>query len=309
MGSVPDKRSKSQGKCPIVHYGILSAKSKTTKKEIVTSMPRTPKAPPGFYSASEAIKKLGLPRSTFYDLVEKGTIKKVIPPGRSDGYYLKAAVDDLVKARQLFTLQYANLASVFQKATEGDIQGIYEVCISLWGTRGTYPYELRLARYRKNPSIYYVLKYLDIVVGFSTAMPITKRAVEEIMEGHKAAWEAITLDDILPFAPGVAIDFLFLEIAVRDEVPKPHQFGMRLLSGTIQALEDLARQGSVVKQLFALSSTSDGIKLCQEMGFTEIPLPHDGRRKAFFLEVATSSSPYLRDYQRIIRERDQPGGG
>lgn len=266
-------------------------------------MPRTTKAPPGFYSASEAIKKLGLPRSTFYDLVEKGTIKKVIPPGRSDGYYLKAAVDDLVKARQLFTLQYANLSSVFQKATEVDIQGIYEVCVCLWGTRGTYPYELRLARYRKNPSIYYVLKYLDIIVGFSTAMPISKRAVDEIMEGNKTAWETITLDDILPFEPDVAIDYLFLEIAVRDEVPKPRQFGMRLLSGTIQALENLARQGSVVKQLFALSSTPDGIELCRELGFVEISLPPDGKRKAFFLEIATSSSPYLRDCQHIIRER------
>ncbi len=148
---------------------------------------------------------------------------------------MKAAVDDLVKARQLFTLQYATITSVFQKAAEEDIQGIYDVCVSLWGSRGTYPYELRLARWRKNPSIYYVLKYLDIVVGFSTAMPITKRAVDEIMTGEKRAWEAITLDDILPFEPGVPIEYLFLEIAVRDEVPKPRQFGMRLLSGTIQA--------------------------------------------------------------------------
>lgn len=267
------------------------------------SMPKTPKAPPGFYSASEAIKKLGLPRSTFYDLVEKGTIKKIIPPGRSDGYYLKVAIDDLAKARQLFTLQYANLTSVFQKATEEDIQGIYDVCVSLWGTRGTYPYELRLARYRKNPSIFYVLKYMDLVVGFSTTMPITTRAVDEIMKGEKRAWEAITLDDILPFEPRVEIEYLFLEIAVRDEVPRPKQFGMRLLSGTIRALEELATQGSIVKNLFALSSTSDGIELCRTFGFRETPFPQDGARRAFLLEVASSQSPYLRDYQHIVQRQ------
>jgi predicted DNA-binding transcriptional regulator AlpA len=267
------------------------------------SMPKSPKAPPGFYSASEAIKKLGLPRSTFYDLVEKGTIKKIVPPGRSDGYYLKAAIDDLAKARQLFTLQYANLSSVFQKATEEDVQGIYDVCVSLWGTRGTYPYELRLARYRKNPSIFYVLKYMDFVVGFTTAMPITKRAIDEIMKGEKRAWEAIILDDILPFEPKAEIDYLFLEIAVRDEVPKPKQFGMRLLSGTIRALEEFAEQGTVVKNLFAISSTSDGIELCREFGFKEFPLPPDGRRLAFLLEVASSQSPYLHDYQQIVKKR------
>src|SRR5712691_392288 len=105
-------------------------------------MPKSAKAPPGLYSATQAIKKLGLPHSTFYDLVEKGTIKKVVPPGRSDGYYLKAAIDDLAKARQLFTLQYATDISVFQKATESDIQGLHDVCSQLWGTRGTYPYEV-----------------------------------------------------------------------------------------------------------------------------------------------------------------------
>ncbi len=294
------------GKCLNIQYVILSAKYNgvlVSDRRNCSSMPKSPKAPPGFYSASEAIKKLGLPRSTFYDLVEKGTIKKIIPPGRSDGYYLKIAIDDLAKARQLFTLQYANLTSVFQKAREEDIQGIFDVCVSLWGTRGTYPYELRLARYRKNPSIFYVLKYMDLVVGFSTAMPITKRAVHEIMEGEKRAWEAITLDDILPFEPGVEIDYLFLEIAVRDEVPKPKQFGMRLLSGTIRALEELAKQDSIVKNLFAICSTSDGIELCREFGFAETPIPPDGRRRSFLLEVASSQSTYLRDYQQIIKRQ------
>jgi len=272
-------------------------------------MPKSAKAPQGFYSATEAIKKLGIPRSTFYDLVEKGTIKKVVQPGRSDGYYLKVAIDDLAKARHLFTVQYATNSSTFQKATEEDVQGIYDLCVSLWGTRGTYPYELRLARYQKNPHIYYVLKYQDFIVGYSTVMPITRRAVDEILEGKKKAWEAITLDDIVPFMQGVPIEYVFLEIGVRDEVPTPKQFGMRLLSGTIRALEDFAKEGVIIKRLFAVSSVSDGIKLCREFGFTEIPLTTEGSRLAFELDIETSTSLYLRDYRQIAKEKQQSGRG
>jgi hypothetical protein len=266
-------------------------------------MPRTAKAPPGFYSATEAIKKLGVPHSTFYDMVEKGTIKQIIPPGRKTGYYLKSAIDDLVRAKQLFTLHYATDAPVFQQATEEDIQGIYDVCLSLWGTRGTYPYELRLARYRKNPQIFYTLKYFDIVVGYATVMPITPRAYHEIMQGEKRAWEAIRLDDILPFEPGAVIDYVFLEIGVRDAAPRPKQFGMRLIVGTMDILEELARSGTLVRKLFAVSSTPDGIRICRDFGFKETPLSPDGVRRSFELDLTTAQLPYLQDYQLRLKER------
>ncbi len=300
---VPDRGQKIKGKGLRIRYAIMFARHirANSQRRVDKSMPKSAKAPKGFYSATAAIKKLGLPRSTFYDLVEKGTIKKIVQPGRSDGYYLKAAIDDLAKARHLFTVQYATDTSTFHKAKEEDIQGLYDLCVSLWGTRGTYPYELRLARWRKNPDIFYVLKYQDFIVGYSTVMPIAQRAVDEIMAGKKKAWEAITLDDVLPYTPGVPIDYVFLEIAVRDEVPRPKQFGMRLLSGTVRVMEELARQGTVVKKLFGVSSAPDGIKLMRDMGFKETSLSAEGNRLAFELDVAVSQSLYLRDYQQILR--------
>jgi len=264
-------------------------------------MPRTAKAPKGFYSATEAIKLLGMPRATFFSMVKTGKIKKVIPPGMKDGYYLKAAIDDMVKARELFTLEYASDSTTFERATEDDIQGIYNLCISLWGTRGTYPYEQRLARYRKNPQIFYVLKYVDIVVGFSTIMPVTKRAVDEIMATGKPGYEIITLDDILPFTPNRPIEYVFLEIAVRDGVPKPKQYAMHLISGTSRILDDVAREGITIKKFFAMSRTPDGIGICRKLGFEETPLPPLGGTIAFTLDTENAHIPLLYTYQQIVK--------
>jgi len=113
----------------------------------------------------------------------------------------------------------------------------------------------------------------------------------------------ITLDDIVLYTRGVPIEYAFLEIGVRDEVPKPKQCGMRLLSGTIRALEDLVKEGVIIKKLFAVSSVADGIKLCREFGFKEIPLTSEGNRLGFELDIETSTSLYVRDYRQIVQEK------
>lgn len=265
-------------------------------------MAKIAKAPPGFYSATEAIKKLGIPRSTFYQLVEKGTIKKVIQPGRSNAYYLKVAIDDLIKARELFTLQYVTSSPTFHKATEADIQGIYNVTVNLLGTRGSIPYEVRLARYKRNPDIYYVLKYLDLIVGFSVIMPISVRAFEEIISTGKAGREIFTDEDILPFAPKKPIEHLFVEIAVRDEVPKPKQYAMYLILRTRRVIDEFARQGIIIKKLFATGNKTDTVELSRKLGFQEVSLPSSSEILAFELDLETSMSPLVRKYQEIVKQ-------
>lgn len=231
-------------------------------------------------------------------LQESGVLKS----GTRGAYYLKMSVDDLVKAKELFDIQYGAGITTFSVAKEEDIRGLYELCVSLWGTRGTYPYELRLARYRKNPKIFYVLKYGGTVVGYSTLMPISERAHDEIIQTGKPGYEVIRLDDILPFTPDYPLSYVFLEIAVRDGVPKPKQYAMHLISGTSRALDEFARQGIFMKKLFATSRTPDGIGISRRLGFKETPLPPKGETLAFELDTKTANSPLLDEYQKLIKE-------
>jgi hypothetical protein len=251
-----------------------------------------------------------VPRSTFYEMIEKGTIKKHIQPGRRDAYYLKAAIDDLVKARELFILEYATDQTTFEKAQEEDIQGIRDVELSLWGTRGGTPYERRLARHRKNPDMHYVLKYLDTVVGYIGLTPITKRAHDEIMAtGKRGHNSPITLDDILLFTPNTTIEYLVVEIVVRDGVPKPKYYAMHLISGMMRILEDYAKQGTIVKKLFATSRTPDGIALSRKIGFKETPLPSELYPLfAFELDLETTTHPLARRYQEIVIRQHKHNG-
>src|SRR5205809_1001677 len=129
-------------------------------------------APKGFYTAAQAIKKLGYARSTFYDMVERGQIKKVVPPNQSDGFYPKLDIDRMAREKELFLLQYSPDTTVFRKAEEKDIQAIHNLSLEIFGASVAPSYESRLAPYLKNPNIYYVVEQDGILVGYLGIAPI-----------------------------------------------------------------------------------------------------------------------------------------
>jgi predicted DNA-binding transcriptional regulator AlpA len=266
-------------------------------------MPKRAKAPSGFYTASEVMRKLGIGNSTLYHYVEQGKIKRVVPPDRKDGYYIKADIDKMVRAKELFILQYSSSPSEFMKASEEDIQGIYDLCVSLYGATNIPSYERRLEWYRKNPEIYFVVKQDGIVTGFVSLLYLTDDVLRQIMETDHP--QPVRAEHIRLFVPGEPIDNLFLTIGVRPGLDSTshRQHGSHLITGTFDVLEDFARKGMPVKKLYATSRTTEGIKLCRDLGFKETQLKPEDDTLRFELDPETSDSPFLEKYQQAIKRR------
>ncbi len=270
-------------------------------------MVKRSRAPKNFYTASQAIKKLGMPRATFFHFVKIGKIPRVVPQGYTEGYYPKSVIDKMALERELFTIQYSTDTSVFRKAEERDIQGIHDLSVSLFGANAP-DYESRLAPYRRNPDIYYIIEQDGIMVGFLGIVPLKKEVIDRIIgETEKArselltaTSEIITPENISSFEPGEA-ENVFLITVVRQGLSKSKYYGMKLISGAYEVLRSFARNGVVVKRFYATSRTPDGIRLCRELGFEEIVIP-DNPVHRFRLDLATTSSPFLREHQQIIRE-------
>ncbi len=270
-------------------------------------MAKSGKAPKGYYSASQAMRRLGIGSSTLYHFVEVGKIRRIVPPDMREGYYPQEDIDKMVRERELFLLTYSKDTSKFIEATESDIQGIHEVCAGLWGNR-TSSYEARLNSYRQNNRIYYVIKKENIIIGFLGIIPFRKDILEEIMNAEQNDFylryqQILELpDSILPFVPGEPIYSLSLDLQVRKGTPKEEIYGMRLIQGCIEVLGDLAKQGIMVEKLHASSGAPHAIKLCRDAGFTELPPLPGSARKRFELELATTSSPFARDYQKVLKQ-------
>ena len=70
-------------------------------------------------------------------------------------------------------------------------------------------------------------------------------------------------------------------------------------------LENFARNGIIVKRLYATSRTPDGIKLCRDLGFQEKEDNATSAVKRFWLDLETTNSPLLQEYKRIVKEHSK----
>lgn len=268
-------------------------------------MGRTAKPPKGYYTAGQAVKKLHMARSSLYNLVERGQVKKITPPSKTDGFYSKADVDKIAKAQEAFILQYASDNSVFEKAQEEDIEGITELCIELFGKDGTASHETRLAQYHSNPDIFYVVKQDDIIVGYVGLFPLKYEAIQRIMSGVAESTFRTGLlspENIVQFRPGEA-EHVFMVIGVKQKLPKTALYGAKAISGAIEVMEQFAREGVVVKKLYGTSRTSDGIRLARKLQFKQVTPPvEEDDLSRFVLDLETTTNPLFKEYQEIVKQ-------
>lgn len=260
------------------------------------------KAPPGYYTASEAQEKLGLNRNTFQYLVRQGKIAKVTPPLKSEGYYPQAEIDRLALETALFFhtgIQISEPQTIARVARAEDAQGIVEVLTSMgWPTATA---EQRISWYTVNPAIDHVVISHGKVAGYITAVPYTPDALEDIMSGKRRAWH-MTPDDILPYASGHAYT-LYVGIATRQEIPNAKMLSARLIVSFIQYLQRLAiEQGILIRCLVAVSNEEDGIALSESLGFKRIPAKSGDYANRFAVDMETSDSHFARLYREAVKQ-------
>jgi hypothetical protein len=276
------------------------------QKEENHIMAKTAKAPSGFYTATDVMKKLNIANSTLYHYVETGKIRRVVPPGKKDGYYPKAEIDKMIKARELFVLQYATDTTTFEMATEDDIEGIAELGAELFNGNKTATYQRRITQYHANPEIFYIVKQEELIVGYVGLFPLKQEAIETIMSGMAESRFNVGIlspDNITQFKPGEA-DSLFLIIGVKQGLKRTRAYGARAVAGTMAVLENLARKGIFTKKLYGTSRTQDGIRLAKGLGFKQvIPKDEEDDLLRFELDLETTTSPFFQKYQRIAKRR------
>ena len=275
-------------------------------------MPKATKVPPAFYSASQAARRLGLNRGTFFNYVKTGRINKYVPPGASEGFYSRAEIDTMAQERELFFLQYATGPRIFERATtEADIRGIVDLCVSFYGVGNTPSLETRLEIWRKNPDVYYVIKQDGYVVGYISLIWFSDEALrflmgptvpQEVTAAGNGVYSVTGPENVRPFQPGQPIDNLFISLAVRPGLTLEQQrkYGFRLLRDTLDVLKDFAERGMPVRKLLATSEKQDGIRLARDMGMEETAYPGD-KLLRFELNLMTGESQLARGYQEYVK--------
>lgn len=292
---------------------------------MATMVKRAKTAPSGFYTASDAARRLKIPLTTFYAQVRVGKYKRYNSQGREitgpvegkrqEGFYLRKPIDEVAQAQELFTLLYSVDPVTFERASsEEDIRGIVDLCIAIYGQGGTPSFKARLEIWHKNPDVYYIVKQEGIVSGYASLIWFEDTALQHLMGPEQKKEESAQNDagrgiysvtgyqNVKLFMDGEPIDNVFISVGVRPGMTLDQQrkYGLRLLTGIIEILEDFARRGMPVRKLYATSATQDGIQLAKKIGMIPTKYPNDPLIR-FELDLEHSDSPMAHNYRETLK--------
>jgi hypothetical protein len=254
-----------------------------------------------YYKAKEAQERLGVDKNRFNYLVRTGKIKKFVPPGHSQGLYLKTEIDKLAREMLAFMAYDEKQGLQVMKAkTDDDFNEEHELATLLFG-HAVHSMETRRAWLEKNPDIDIIARDYGRLVGFINLLPAKHEAIEQFMSGKIRGWE-IKADDVLPFTPGSTMECILMGMATTPDVSltRRTQYGAKLISGLVEFLHELAQKSITITKFYATSATPTGIAILRNAGFREVN--NIGNRIAFELDIMTSDSLLATEYRRVLTE-------
>lgn len=257
------------------------------------------------YTAGEARAKLGgMSTSSFKRLYDSGKIRKVIPPNKTQGKYVREDVDRIAEAMQQFIEIYSTVPDdkfeVVRARNEEDIKATAQLAKQHFGDLA-YTSNERLPWFRKVPDGDYVLLYDGVVVGYFSMQAITHKALEDHI--LKPNGGGVQLDDLVPFTPDTPLECYVTGMAVKMEPNRKTNkyYGMLLIMGLADRLVELGEQGVDISKIWTKSRTVSGIKMCRGVGFTELGYI-DSEHILFMLDLEKATFPPFQRYHEALQE-------
>src|SRR5216684_546349 len=139
-----------------------------------------------FYTAREAMEKLGLKKSTFYDLIKRGDIPEgIVLPLRRHALYPKATIDKLAEeqARILGEYEQEPERLQFMIPTPEDFGQVVEIDSTLFPEETWMSAEVLQERLPYNPEVTHILKdtKTNTVLSYISMSPLKKDILEKLI--------------------------------------------------------------------------------------------------------------------------------
>jgi hypothetical protein len=252
------------------------------------------------YTASEAREKLGgMAPSSFHRLVMAGKIRKITPPNKKQGLYVKDDVDKMAEAMQQFVEMYTTNETLELVAAqnESDIKATVQIARQHFGERA-YGLERRMEWFSKEPEGDYLLKHDRVIVGYFCMKPVNPAAIDDHIFKPTGG---VRTEDIEEYIPGKELECYILGIATKLNTDGRFNrlYGAALISGVFERILELGKQGINICKIWTTSQTVTGIKLSRDLGFEELGYI-DNEHIKFMLDTTKSTHPLIRMYREEL---------
>ena len=268
-----------------------------------------------YYTEGEAIKKLGIPRSTFYDLVKAHEIPKVNVPSRKRAFYPRQGIDELAeeRARILGEVAQAPERFVFVLPQRDDLEQLVDIERMFFHESIIVPPEEQQKQLTYNPEAIHILKdsKTNTVVGGISISPIKPDVLEKLisLEIDEAQ---IKPEDYLPYTTNSPLDCYIIDFAVRPDLMATY-YGSKLLQATLDYFIELLNRGVVIRRIYAAAVTKSGERLAKGLHFkllqSDWTREHEEFRHSYVLDLENTASNsrlvkrYLKQRRNLERRR------
>ncbi|MBV9706264.1 MAG: helix-turn-helix domain-containing protein [Chloroflexi bacterium] len=240
-----------------------------------------------YYKPEEVMKILKMPRTSFYREVDAGNIPSEIEVGRRRGRkFPKEAID--VYATLLKQESRDNLK--FEPSTNSDLWARVQSTKAIYGDEDNVDYKRVLEWKRANNEIFMSVKEGGKLVGGVTIMPLAESTIYALISGK------IREKDIPNWAikkwtePELSVYIPTIELVASGDKTIDHTRGSFLIRQTVRWMISLHNQHDI-KNWYAITTTNEGEKLAQHLGFKPI---QNVARKGYILKSIEEATGLLK---------------
>lgn len=258
-----------------------------------------------YYSAREAMQKLGLAKSTFYDYVRDGKIPQPqLPPFRQRGAMFPAKeIDELANAIKGLIASYTEEEReyIFRIARPEDAAPLSKFSKYVFERVGGYGASPELfTDWFKNPylEIGHILLHNGEITGYCTTHSLRHEQILDVL-ARKVRLSQIPVEQYAPLEPGKPFDMHIGDLA---SDPNRKHAAARLIGNMLTYLHNLGKQGIEINRVYALASTREGATICRRIGMEPMNLPStDPNIVPFELKVQENVNKFTEDYVKALR--------
>ena len=266
------------------------------------------------YTAAQAIKKLNIPRSTFYHLIKQGEIPEGITvPLRKQAYYPKKEIDKLAEERMRILAEFEQSPErlVFMLPSRDDLVQLVDIDRLVFHEETLITPDEQVARFAYNPEAVHVLKdtKTDVVVGGVTISPLKQDVLEKLI-ALEIDETQVKPEDYRPYTTEHPQDCYIIGIIARPGLSEKY-YASRLLHAALHYLIELLERGVIIRRLYTVATTEDGDRLAQSLHFTRLSGEWEGKyedfRRPYVLDLAAkeSQSKLISTYQKHLRNLER----
>ncbi len=263
------------------------------------------------YTSTEARNKLNISTSTFKRLIDSGKIRKITPPNKKQGKYLKEDVDKIAREMKPFAhttdrrgtpgRKKSNLSTLVDWQKISDLPAILKLDLEVYHERYVGDINLYIAWERKNPKITFISfesTNREKILAYLSMIPLPEQNILEILKGERGE-HSISPDEIENYTRKGGYTLLAESAVTHPDHPEQ-------LNHVLRAAFDFWCEQypeRYIEKIYAQAASNHGDMLIRKLFFSPLYGIADD---AYVLDLRKPGiSMIVRKFQEIIAEKQK----